>query len=116
MLERTKNMKYSYVNNKGFISAYFLVIFLYVITLVTVLSANLNYQAKTLENLEIIYAYQQEELSAIARLKKELCTEMNIEDKYQIRDRYIYIQLTNEIVIVEYDPDKKVVLDYEVTR
>ena len=109
-------MKYSYVNNKGFISAYFLVIFLYVITLVTVLSANLNYQAKTLENLEIIYAYQQEELSAIARLKKELCTEMNLEDKYQIRDRYIYIQLTNEIVIVEYDPDKKIVLDYEVTR
>ena len=109
-------MKYSYVNNKGFISAYFLVIFLYVITLVTVLSANLNYQAKTLENLDIIYTYQQEELSAIALLKKELCTEMNLEDKYQIRDRYIYIQLTNEIVIVEYDPDKKVVLDYEVTR
>lgn len=109
-------MKYSYVNNKGFISAYFLVIFLYVITLVTVLSVNLDNQAKTLENLEIIYAYQQEELSAIARLKKELCTEMNIEDKYQIRDRYIYIQLTNEIVIVEYDPDKKIVLDYEVTR
>ena len=109
-------MKYSYVNNKGFISAYFLVIFLYVITLVTVLSTNLNYQAKTLENLDIIYTYQQEELSAIARLKKELCTEMNLEDKYQIRDRYIYIQLTNEIVIVEYDPDKKVVLDYEVNR
>ena len=109
-------MKYSYVNNKGFISVYFLVIFLYVITLVTVLSVNLDNQAKTLENLEIIYAYQQEELSAIARLKKELCTEMNIEDKYQIRDRYIYIQLTNEIVIVEYDPDKKIVLDYEVTR
>ena len=109
-------MKYSYVNNKGFISAYFLVIFLYVITLVTVLSTNLNYQAKTLENFDIIYTYQQEELSAIALLKKELCTEMNLEDKYQIRDRYIYIQLTNEIVIVEYDPDKKVVLDYEVTR
>ena len=116
MLEITKNMKYSYVNNKGFISVYFLVIFLYVITLVTVLSTNLNYQAKTLENLDIIYTYQQEELSAIALLKKELCTEMNLEDKYQIRDRYIYIQLTNEIVIVEYDPDKKVVLDYEVTR
>ena len=109
-------MKYSYVNNKGFISAYFLVIFLYVITLVTVVSTNLNYQAKILENLDIIYTYQQEELSAIALLKKELCTEMNLEDKYQIRDRYIYIQLTNEIVIVEYDPDKKVVLDYEVTR
>ena len=109
-------MKYSYVNNKGFISVYFLVIFLYVITLVTVISVNLDNQAKTLENLEIIYSYQLEELSAIARLKKELCTEMNLEDKYQIRDRYIYIQLTNEIVIVEYDPDKKVVLDYEVTR
>ena len=116
MLEITKNMKYSYVNNKGFISVYFLVIFLYVITLVTVISVNLDNQAKTLENLEIIYSYQLEELSAIARLKKELCTEMNLEDKYQIRDRYIYIQLTNEIVIVEYDPDKKIVLDYEVTR
>ena len=109
-------MKYSYVNNKGFISVYFLVIFLYVITLVTVISVNLDNQAKTLENLEIIYSYQLEELSAIALLKKELCTEMNLEDKYQIRDRYIYIQLTNEIVIVEYDPDKKVVLDYEVNR
>ena len=116
MLEITTNMKYSYVNNKGFISVYFLVIFLYVITLVTVISVNLDNQAKTLENLEIIYSYQLEELSAIARLKKELCTEMNLEDKYQIRDRYIYIQLTNEIVIVEYDPDKKVVLDYEVNR
>ncbi len=109
-------MKYSYVNNKGFISAYFLVIFLYVITLVTVISVNLDNQAKTLENLEIIYSYQLEELSAIARLKKELCNEIHLEEKYQIRDRYIYIQLTNEIVIVEYDPDKKVVLDYEVTR
>ena len=116
MLKITKNMKYSYVNNKGFISAYFLVIFLYAITLVTVLSVNLDNQARTLENLEIIYDYQQEELSAIARLKKELCTEIHLEDKYQIRDRYIYIQLTNEILIVEYDPDKKVVLDYEVTR
>ena len=116
MLEITKNMKYSYVNNKGFISAYFLIIFLYVITLVTVLSVNLDNQAKTLENLEIIYSYQLEELSAIARLKKELCTEIHLEEKYQIRDRYIYIQLTNEIVIVEYDPDKKIVLDYEVTR
>jgi hypothetical protein len=109
-------MKYSYVNNKGFISVYFLVIFLYVITLVTVISVNLDNQAKTLENLEIIYSYQLEELSAIARLKKELCNEIHLEEKYQIRDRYIYIQLTNEIVIVEYDPDKKVVLDYEVTR
>ena len=116
MLERTKNMKYSYVNNKGFISAYFLVIFLYVITLVTVLSANLNYQAKTLENLDIIYAYQQEELSAIALLKKELCTEIHLEEKYQIKDQYIYIQLTNETLIVEYDADKKIVLDYEVNR
>ena len=109
-------MKYSYVNNKGFISAYFLVIFLYVITLVTVLCVNLDNQARTLENLEIIYAYQQEELSAIARLKKELCTEMHLEEKYQINDRYIYIQLTNEILIVEHDTDKKVILDYEVIR
>ena len=45
-------MKFSCVNNKGFISAYFLVIFLYVITMITVLSANLNYQAKTVENLQ----------------------------------------------------------------
>lgn len=116
MLEITKNMKYSYVNNKGFISVYFLVIFLYVITLVTVISVNLDNQAKTLENLEIIYSYQLEELSAIARLKKELCTEIHLEEKYQIKDRYIYIQQMNEILIVEYDADKKIVLDYEVNR
>ena len=116
MLEITKNMKYSYVNNKGFISAYFLVIFLYVITLVTVISVNLDNQAKTLENLEIIYSYQLEELSAIARLKKELCAEIHLEEKYQIKDQYIYIQLTNETLIVEYDADKKIVLDYEVNR
>ena len=110
------NMKYSYVNNKGFISAYFPVIFLYVITLVTVLSVNLNYQAKILENLEIIYAYEREELSTIVELKRDLCTDIHLEEKYQIKDRYIYIQLTNEILIVEYDTDKKVVLDYEVIR
>lgn len=116
MLEIIKNMKYTYVNNKGFISAYFLVIFLYVITMITVLSINLNYQAKTLENLQTIYAYEQEELTAIARLKKELCTDINLEEKYQIKNQLIYIQLLSEILIVEFDPEKKVILDYEVIR
>ena len=116
MLEIIKNMKYTYVNNKGFISAYFLVIFLYVITMITVLSINLNYQAKTLENLQTIYAYEQEELTAIARLKKELCTDINLEEKYQIKNQLIYIQLSSEILIVEYDSEKKVILDYEVIR
>jgi hypothetical protein len=109
-------MKYTCVNNKGFISAYFLVIFLYVITMITVLSINLNYQAKTLENLQTIYAYEQEELTAIARLKKELCTDINLEEKYQIKNQLIYIQLSSEILIVEFDPEKKVILDYEVIR
>jgi hypothetical protein len=109
-------MKYTCVNNKGFISAYFLVIFLYVITMITVLSINLNYQAKTLENLQTIYAYEQEELTAIARLKKELCTDINLEEKYQIKNQLIYIQLLSEILIVEFDPEKKVILDYEVIR
>ena len=116
MLEIIKNMKYTYVNNKGFISAYFLVIFLYVITMITVLSTNLNYQAKTLENLQTIYAYEQEELIAIAKSKKELCTNIDLEEKYQIKNRLIYIQLSNEILIVEFDPEKKVILDYEVIR
>lgn len=116
MLEISKNMKYTCVNNKGFISAYFLVIFLYVITMITVLTTSLNYQAKTLENLQTIYAYEQEELTAIARLKKELCMDINLEEKYQIKDRFIYIQLASEILIVEYDLDKKVILDYEVIR
>lgn len=116
MLEIIKNMKYSCVNNKGFISAYFLVIFLYVITMITVLSTNLNYQAKTLENLQTIYAYEQEELTTIAKLKKELCTDIDLEEKYQIKNQLIYIQLSSEVLIVEFDPEKKVILDYEVIR
>ena len=84
--------------------------------MITVLTTNLNYQAKTLENLQTIYAYEQEELTTIARLKKELCTDINLEEKYQIKDRFIYIQLSSEILIVEYDPNKKVILDYEVIR
>ena len=105
-------MKFSCVNNKGFISAYFLVIFLYVITMITVLSTNLNYQAKTVENLQAIYVFEQEELTAIARLKKELCTDIELKEKYQV----IHIQLASEILIVEYDSEKKVILDYEVIR
>ena len=116
MLEIIMNMKYTYVNNKGFISAYFLVIFLYVITMITVLSTNLNYQAKTVENLQTIYAFEQEELTAIARLKKELCTDIDLNEKYQVKDRFIHIQLASEILIVEYDPEKKIILDYEVIR
>ena len=84
--------------------------------MITVLSANLNYQAKTVENLQAIYAYEQEELTAIARLKKELCTDINLEEKYQIKNQLIYIQLLSEILIVEFDPEKKVILDYEVIR
>ena len=109
-------MKFSCVNNKGFISAYFLVIFLYVITMITVLSTNLNYQAKTVENLQAIYVFEQEELTAIARLKKELCTDIDLNEKYQVKDRFIHIQLASEILIVEYDSEKKVILDYEVIR
>ncbi len=84
--------------------------------MITVLSSNLNYQAKTLENLQTIYAYEQEELTAIARLKKELCTNIDLEEKYQIKNQLIYIQLSSEILIVEFDPEKKVILDYEVIR
>ena len=84
--------------------------------MITVLSTNLNYQAKTVENLQAIYAYEQEELTAIARLKKELCTDINLEEKYQIKNQLIYIQLLSEILIVEFDPEKKVILDYEVIR
>lgn len=116
MLEIIKNMKFSCVNNKGFISAYFLVIFLYVITMITILSINLNYQAKTVENLQTIYAFEQEELTAISRLKKELCMDIDLNEKYQVKDEFIHIQLASEILIVEYDPEKKVILDYEVIR
>ena len=84
--------------------------------MITVLSANLNYQAKTLENLQAIYAYEQEELTAISRLKKELCMDIDLKEKYQVKDRFIHIQLSNEILIVEYDLEKKVILDYEVIR
>ena len=84
--------------------------------MITVLSANLNYQAKTVENLQAIYAYEQEELTAIARLKKELCTDIDLEEKYQIKNQLIYIQLSSEVLIVEFDPEKKVILDYEVIR
>ena len=84
--------------------------------MITVLSTNLNYQAKTLENLQAIYAFEQEELTAIARLKKELCTDIDLNEKYQVKDRFIHIQLSNEILIVEFDPEKKVILDYEVIR
>ena len=84
--------------------------------MITVLSTNLNYQAKIVENLQTIYAFEQEELTAIARLKKELCTDIDLNEKYQVKDRFIHIQLTSEILIVEYDSEKKVILDYEVIR
>ena len=95
MLEIIKNMKFSCVNNKGFISAYFLVIFLYVITMITVLSDNLNYQAKTVENLKAIYAYQKAELTEIASLKTELRKAIALKAKYHGKDRSIHIQLSN---------------------
>ena len=84
--------------------------------MITVLSTNLNYQAKTVENLQAIYTFEQEELTAIARLKKELCTDIDLNEKYQVKDRFIQIQLASEILIVEYDSEKKVILDYEVIR
>ena len=84
--------------------------------MITVLSINLNYQAKTVENLQTIYAFEQEELTAIARLKKELCTDIDLNEKYQVKDRFIHIQLASAILIVEYDPEKKIILDYEVIR
>ena len=84
--------------------------------MITVLSTNLNNQAKTVENLQAIYAFEQEELTAIARLKKELCMDIDLKEKYQVKDRCIHIQLASEILIVEYDPEKKVILDYEVIR
>lgn len=62
-------------NNKGFISTYFLGIFLYITTIVSLILFNLNVRLKTMVNLDLLNEQQLAEAEVIEKVKIELFEE-----------------------------------------
>lgn len=62
-------------NNKGFISTYFLGMFLYITTIVSLILFNLNVRLKTMVNLDLLNEQQLAEAEVIEKVKIELFEE-----------------------------------------
>ena len=123
-----KNMKYHLPNKKGFISNYYLFIFLLLITLITCFLTNYVVQLKTIHNLEISNAYFMDEYIVIDDIKTRLLDEELENDTYVIQDisyavevdeSIIYVDIYgkyNESLVIYYDNLTNKLLDYDSMR
>ncbi len=65
-----KQQTYLHVSNKGFITAYFLIIFITITILVSIETNNLLYHNKTIKNMIIANTYQAYEAKVLHYLKE----------------------------------------------
>lgn len=132
--------------NKGYISTFFLGVFLYITTLMTVIVYNLNARMKAMLNLELLNEQQLAEFEVIESFKQELLEERirrekkkkeeeteeievdedstkNIEVEETIESTYesgtasFSISIPNKTdILIQYDPETLEILDYETFR
>ena len=104
-------------SNSGFISTYFLSIFMYVSLLSSLIVINLSDRSKTMINLSTYSEYFIVEAQVIEELKCMLLKEEEL--PYERIGNTIYIAITDPIredLIVTIDPITNHVMDYSVTR
>lgn len=107
-------MRYFYIRNKGFISAYFFIIFLVMIMIITIVSNNLHYRTMTLDNLQSVIHQSQQELRIVSEIRNMLINE-NLEDsEYEVLNDKIFVQFENHELVITLDSNQKYIEDYEV--
>ena len=109
------------MSNKGFVSGYYLVLFMLLLDLTAIGTAGLIRRAAALENLRTANRYLHDEAESISELKEFLknCTDPDeMEAEYTVIGSQIYIQTGNpeELLIVTINRENMTVYDYEVQR
>lgn len=128
MKEIIKNMRLVYIKNKGFISGYFLYIFMIIISLSFSVLFNQINALYTVENLDIYQNYFNQEYIVIHDLKTKIMESDTIDISSQIngisyhaycQDDVIYVDIEseyNESLVVYYDNETMEIIDFESYR
>lgn len=117
--EMRKIMKLPYAMNNGVISSYFLALFMYMISLVTVVMSVDIDTLNTLQHLKRANMYFQQEIIVINDIKAKLDTQIELQDAVFDNFSYTCIQQDNIIYISidgEYAQELCVTLDLDTNR
>ncbi len=120
-------MKDYWVKNDGFISNYFLYIFLLILICLTIILNNKNNELKTIANIKTYNKYFEQEYKAIYYLKDIIYKDKFEGEELLNNNDYIIDKKDNHINIVINEPlyeeinvyvdwDNKIITDYEVNR
>ncbi len=114
------------INRKGFVSTYFLCIFLFVITATSILLINLKTQMQTYEQTQKLHPYLQAETAVISYVKNHLANN-DLEDAsvtyntyafdLRVQEDKLLVYLSEPVVetlMIEYKENQ--VIDYTVIR
>lgn len=123
MKEMIKKQKKFLRNNDGFVSVYFLAIFLYVISLSSVILLKEEMTLQTMTNMKQANVYLRMETEVLYDIKQrllfdELQEEVILENcKYCLEreEHTLYVNVDgeeSERLIITIDPEEKIVLDY----
>lgn len=125
MKEEDSLMKKSLsTKSRGFVSVYFLGFLLYLSSVSGVVLANDILRMKTITNLEEDEKYFIQERDYINQFKYDLANERINEDSEstdaaEIQGTTVYIDVQSEnpeMIMIEFDPGSKHVIDYECVR
>lgn len=115
---KMKQQTYLHVSNKGFITAYFLIIFITITILVSIETNNLLYHNKTIKNMIIANTYQAYEAKVLHYLKEldnveevEEDIEKNVEEDENINEIIEDTVNINELVFHYIKNDSTITVD-----
>ena len=107
-------------SDQGFISAYFLVLLMLILTVIAAQAINLANRLKCAENIIVINRYLAAENAVLAEVKCTLkeCIRDEAEIPYDHDERTIYINIDDpaEFLEIDYDAETGTVYDYTVFR
>ena len=104
-------LKKYYVKRDGFISSYFIYLFMIITLCLCIITNKINYDNKTIYNLNIFTDYFTNEYLIINHIKKELLKEEELLDSYLINNHIVDITNNEETLIVSINGEYTEVLE-----
>lgn len=93
-------MKDYFVNNKGFVSTYFLIIFMFTFICISIITTKLSYDLKTLNNIEKYNMFFNNEYAVISYFKNKL-DDNNLEREYFINNHNVVVSYEGNQLVLE---------------
>ena len=111
MKKMVKALKKYYVKRDGFISSYFIYLFMIITLCLCIITNKTNYDNKTIYNLHIYSDYFTNEYVIINHIKKELLKEEELLDSYLINNHIVDITNNEDTLIVSINGEYTEVLE-----